>query len=292
MQSYDKEKLNELNEINYFSSIGRYEVALDKINHIMSFHPNDGYILFLRANCLINLEKYQDAIEDCKQAISFGYSADKCKYLLGQIHMILKRYVESEEYLLDALVENPNMSNAMATYGYLMFLTGHEKKAAKLLEEALKIEPDNETALHYCFYYHLAKGKHRNQIAVVEKLMSNSNSEITTLMKIGMMEYYRDHYKAASECFRQIFLLDPTDQKILKLLQRVQEEASILYFPQRIIAKLGGPAVIWVSVVITSFVLIKLNYIGTTLIILSVYFVLCIYMWLTPTLYKLFSKFK
>jgi len=288
----DLEFQKTLNEARHYYELGRYEQALAKLDHLLSISPNDGYILYLRAGCLFYLDRYDEAIDYCNQALTNGFSVTECSYLLGQILMATNRYAEAEECFLAALREDPQRADVMAAYGYLMLKTGYDKKARKLLEEAISVDPSDEVVLHYKFFYHLAKDKRGDQIEVLEKYLQSCDSEVRKLIKIGIMEAGSGNYKAARENFRQAFLLDPTDEHILSLIQDLEKSSSILYFPQRIIERIGGPAVIWLGMVVTLLILLGLGLSKAAGIAAIIYIVICIYSWVVPLLYNVIAKRK
>lgn len=290
--SYDYKFQKMMNEVHHYYEIGRYEQTIIIINQIMATKPNDSYLLYLRANCLLYLDQYLEAKDNCKQALTYGYSACECNYLLGLIYMNMSQYIQAEECYLEALRQNPQRADIVAVYGYLMLKTGHDKKSAKLMEEALKMDPQNETVLHYRFYYYLAKSKKEDQITVLEQYLQVSSSEIRNYIKFGMMEFENGNHKAAGENFKQAFLLDPTNNHILSILQSAEESASVLFLPQRIINKLGGPAVVWIAMIVIIMILQQMELSKLAVIVTIIYIGICVYTWITPILYKIILRNK
>lgn len=290
--SYDYEFEKILNEARYYYEIGRYEQTINKLDQLMALKPNDNYTLYLKASCLFHLNKYNEAEEYCKDALNYGFSICECNYLLGLIFMDSDKYIKAEECFLESLRENPHRADVIATYGYLMLNTGNDKKSAKLMEEALRIDSQNETVLHYRFYYYLAKNKREDQIEILEEYLQVANSEVTKFIKIGMMEFCSGNYKEARENFKQAFLLDPTNEHILSILQSAEEGSNILFLPQRIISRLGGPAVIWIAMIITVMILVKMKLSKAAGIVSMLYVAICIYTWVSRGVYKLITRKK
>lgn len=287
---YDYEFQKILNESRHYFDMGHYEQALAKLDQLLSASPNDDYILYLRAKCLFCLARYDEAIKYCNEALAGGFLAYECNYLLGLIFIEENRCVQAEECLLEALREQPQMADIMATYGYLMLKTGHDKKAVKLIEEALRMEPSNEVALQFKFYYQLAKNKRDDQVETLERYLRASDSEVRKLAQVGMMEAGRGNYKAARDNFKQAFLLDPTDRSVLSILQDTEKLSSILYLPHRIIGKIGGPAVVWGGMIVTLLILRGLGLLKAAGVIAVIYAVFCIYTWVMPILYRAIKK--
>ncbi|WP_371378727.1 tetratricopeptide repeat protein [Sporomusa aerivorans] len=290
--SYDIETRKIFNEAQHYYAMGRYEKALAKFDQLLSIHPNDNDVLYMRANSLFGLNRYDEAVDCCSQALANGFFAADCHYLLGKIFMETNRYVEAEEHFLEALRDNPERADIMATYGYLMLKTGHDKKARRLIENALSIDPSDEVVLQYHFYYHLAKNQRDDQVEALRRYLQTSDSEVRKLIQMGVMEYSSGNYKAARENFRQAYLLDPTDEHILSILKDLERSSSIFYFPQRMIERIGGPAVLWIGMVVFFLILQGLGFSKAIGIISVIYIVLCAYTWIMPLIYKAIQKLR
>jgi hypothetical protein len=109
-------------------------------------------------------------------------------------------------------------------------------------------------------------------------------------VKVGIIELLQDNYKAARENFIQAYILDPTNEEMLLVIEEIDKDYHPIFFPQRMISKIGGSAVVW----ITAFVIvIGLSHFGFSKLsfVFSVFYILlCIYSWLTPTIYQRFFK--
>lgn len=277
-------------EVLHYIQIGRYEQAQDSLVRLIGVDPNNGELLYLMACCCYGLEKSEDAFLYCSEALKNGFSAEDCNSLLGSIYIDLNRYVEAEQCMLEALRLNPQNASLLARYGYLMLKTGHEKKAKKLMEEALRIEPDDEEVLKYNFYYYLAKNKKTEQMEVLHQYFIYSNNEVRKLIHLGLANLFSKNYKSARENFREAFLLDPTNEAILELLRETDYNSNFLFLPQRIILKIGGPAVAWIAVMALLFILNTLKFDIAVVTVGLLWVTLCLYTWATPLIYKIFKK--
>lgn len=288
--SYDYlyEKL--LSEACHFIEIERFESALSKLDKILSDNPNDSAILYLRAQCLHNLNRYDEAKDCCDQALKSGYSICECNYLMADIFAETDKFVEAELRYIEALRLEPRRADIMASYGILMLETGHKSKAQQLLTEALKLDPDDEVVLHYNFYYHLIVNKKADQVEALKQYMKFAGNEQRKLINIGAMEYCNGNFKSAYENFRQAYLLDPTNEEILEILQIAEEESNLLYFPQRIINKIGGPIVLWIATIAIFIIFYLLHMYKAAIITAINYIILYAYMKITPILCKAIIK--
>lgn len=267
-------------------NLGRYERALELLQTALAENPENGSLLLLAASCYYGISQYDEAEKFCLEAMENG-EVDTASYaLLGRIYFQKNLFVESEKNFLESLRLNPNQASVLANYGYLMLATGHRQKAKRLIDEALRIDPEDETALHFAFYYYVVTNKKHDQTATLSKYWTVSDDEVPKLVKAGTVEMYNNNYKAARNYFREAFVLEPTDKDILKVLKELDREAHPLYLPQRIIRKLGGPIPVWIGFTVVLFGLRWLKFETAFLVWAVLYLVLCIATYITPSLYK------
>lgn len=289
---YDYDKDKSLNEILVYIEVGRYKEALERLRELLSQSPNDGKLLYLASCCYYYLGVYEEAIEYCHESLENQFSAEACHYLLGRIYMLVEQFVKSEEHFLESLGVNPVNPTALASYGILMLKTGHEKKATKLMDEAMRLDPENEVVLNSKFIYYIFKGNENAQINVLETYLNSASSEVRKLLNLGLYHMHYKRYSDARENFRQAFLLNPTDNNILSILEELDKASHWVFIPNRLIDKLGGPAVVWVTffsmMILTRYLLSPIYF----ALISSVYFIFAISTWISPLLYKAIIKFK
>lgn len=279
-----------LNQAIHYISLERFEKALSILNSLLSQSPNDGQLLYFKAYCHFQLDENDQAIELCKEAMDKGFSLEDCNELLGSIYMELDDYVQGEQFFLEALRLNPQNVEVLGKYSWIMLTTGHEEKAKKLLDEALALDPENEVALHYSFVYFLSKNKKAEQMDALIKYFEVSDAEVKKYLNLGLMEYFQGNSKEAREQFRQAFLLDPTNDDLLALLDTVSRESHPLFLPQRVVDRVGGPAVLWLGF-IGLFFLLKSLKLDILLIFVSLFYaIFCIYTWIAPLIAKFLIK--
>ncbi len=289
-QFTDCKDLANLEQITHYLQINRYQKAKELILSNLSHCPNNEKLLFMIAHTNYHLNEYKEAIDNCFDALNNGYTAEYVHGLLGDVYFKTNQYEKAETAYLESLSLKPNNPEVLASYGYLMFITGNEDKGHQLLNEAVRISPENEVVLHYIFYYYLAKGKKMQQLETLEKYMHSSDQEISKLMKIGITEIFKGKYKSAREHLRQAYLLDPTNEDILRLLNDVDRKSHFLFFPHRIVNKLGGAATIYIIFMLIILLLYYLKMNGLLVFVASFYIIFALSTWFNPLIYKIFFK--
>lgn len=277
-------------EIYHYYGIGRYEKVEVLAKKLLASDPSDIESLNILAETLFQLDRYDEAVETCRQALALGLNPAEGNELLGRIYLAMEAYAQSEECFLAALSENPEQASTLAAYGYLMLTTGHEDKATKLMEEALRLDSENPEILHYNFHFNLARGDKYLQLENLQQYMVVSSNEVRKLVNLGLFELHRNNYRQAREHLREAYLLDPTNEPILELLKAVEKDDHWLFWPHRLGERIGNPAIIWIGAIAIIVVLRWLGYEGVAGILSVGYFLWAVSTWITPALYKIFVR--
>ncbi|MDC0762535.1 tetratricopeptide repeat protein [Brevibacillus sp. AG] len=273
----------------HYYEMGRYEQAREQFKQVLAKNATHPRLLYMMAYCEYQLDNYEEAYELCTYAINEGLVTEYVYNTLGLILIQQKEWYEAEQAMLFALSLNPSEPSIIATYSFLMYETGHLKKARLLMEEAKRLDPMDSTVLQYQFYMCMIDGKKKEKHEALAGYMQGAEDDLYKLIKIGEEAYFRDDYKTAKEALVQAFMLDPTNSRVKELLDGIEKETHFLFFPNRIVRKLGGPIGSWVTSVGLILLAIYLYppAFGAILLFLLIFNV---YTWISGFVYKLFVK--
>lgn len=280
----------EIANINHLFSIERYGEAKKHIENLFSLNPHDATAFYYMAVVYYYQGDMSEARAFCEQALLNGYDEETSYHFIGTTYDHQKKYREAEEAYLKALELNPESGEIHASYGYMMLKAGFEEKAIALLEAALRLDPESERINQYVLQYYFAKSATEKQLHYIQKVMESGSSEMQKLLNLAIFHELKQEDKQAREYYRQAFLLDPTNEYLLYILDQYDEKVHPLFWAERIMKKLGGPAVIWVSFIV---IILALNYFKLYIplvIFAAVYILFCVYTWLAPLFYKLLVK--
>lgn len=292
---------NRLVQALHYEDINRFDKSNEILFEILSENPNDGKILLYIAQNYFNMEMYDRALEYCKQSLENGCDIEICNYLLGLTHMYLNCSVEAEKSFLEALRLNPQNAVTISAYSILMLRYGHEDKAIKLLDEAMRLDPTNKTVLHYKFIFYSIKENPNEQLSSLNSYMQYGDDEKNKLVKMGMYNINTNKHEEALENFRQAYLLDPTDEEILSIIENIERnnnfnstpntlEDKPLYLPIKFIDKIGGHAVVWIisAVLIMISITLRLDIMLTCVV--SIFIIYSIYAWVVSFIAKKYLR--
>ena len=100
---------------------------------------NQGYFDF-------NKGKYDDAIKHFENAIKSDPLAAVIHYNLGSTYLVIKEYIESINYLREAVILDPNLKEAYYNLALTQFRRGYRQEAKKAAQAALNIDRNYQLA--------------------------------------------------------------------------------------------------------------------------------------------------
>lgn len=270
----------------YYYELGKYEQAKRKFLEVLSHEPADEIALYYAASCAFYLEEIEEAETYAKAAVKSGTQKEICFALLGAICIEKKAYVKAEEWLLATLHENPQNAGVMAQYAYLMLQTGYEEKAKHLLAHAQYLGHDDETVLHYQYFFQRAYEQPMEQEETIRSYVRVAGNRVDKLVKLGLLALDKEAYREARAYFTQAYRMNPLDEHLVQVLERLDKLIHPMNWPERILLKTGGPSVWWIMLILCLYILAKLHWYSSLMAVGIFAILVCGYFWFSPFLYK------
>ena len=116
--------------------------CLDASNVSIKFKPNDPFNWHMRGGALIDLGRYDEAIESCNRAIEIKQDYYEVLSVKAEALNCLGRYDEAIESCNRAIEIKPNYYDARYNLGKALYGLGKYKKAVDEFDKAIKIKPN------------------------------------------------------------------------------------------------------------------------------------------------------
>lgn len=129
----------------------------DFINALIAFdkalesEPDNIEYLEAKATSLLRLRQYDEALENILKVIELNETDSSSYYIASVIYLAKKDFVNSQNYLTDAMLLDPSSKETYYTQGVLMLQTNQYNEAVRYFDIATQKDPDNTP-------YHYAKG--------------------------------------------------------------------------------------------------------------------------------------
>ncbi|MBI1921176.1 MAG: tetratricopeptide repeat protein [Geobacter sp.] len=149
---------------------GEYDQAFDVCAEMINRYPDRPYPYKLKADCLMQMQKYQEAIEFYKKshdaAVRSGEESELDSQAfteMGEAYTKLKRTDEAITAYKQALRHKPHDVNALFNLQYLYRREGKYEEAYAAIKEILRLQPNHAGAQRLVSYMerNVAAGKSR-----------------------------------------------------------------------------------------------------------------------------------
>lgn len=242
-------------------ALGQYKEADTYFDNAIKLNPNLIHVWYQKALNLITLKQYDEANSCLDKAINIDPSLDTLWFTKGKLLTDLNRFNESIEYLNKAIELNPKYLSAYNTKGIALTELGKYDDAIECFDEVLFLDPTNSQALQLMGYLCLVGLKDYNQaikyIKVAIKFDPDNSMNWNNLgdayLNIGEYEmaleccekarlldsnnfrawfttaeaYYElKQYENAMEYVTKAKELNPTDNDLLKFMDKLKEKLS------------------------------------------------------------------
>lgn len=264
MEHVDAERTTHFHLGRHYFSMGRYTEA--KSNFLEAILEKEELeTLTYLALCCLELEQLDESEDFCRKAITLHFGSSLVYMILGVIYYMQKKYVESEQAFLRSLEIEPTNAEALARYAHLMLLTGYDQKAHELLKEALSIDPQNPSALHFKLEYETVNRREKERKKTEIDYIEAETEEVDKLVHLANLALQKKRYREAREYLRQAIALDPLNQNVLNVLLQVDRILHPLYwFNRSLYTPLG--ILIWIAMAALLVVLFQLRHWDTSLL--------------------------
>jgi tetratricopeptide (TPR) repeat protein len=138
-------------ELYYFAGTayhlqGKNEVALGKLNRAVDMKNNFLEAYQVRSVVLIELERYQEALEDCQKCLKI--KEDEQGYFnLGQVYEKLNMYQEAEIAYRNSIDENSKLVETHFSLADLLYRRDNFSGAYASVTEVLALDPDHRKGM-------------------------------------------------------------------------------------------------------------------------------------------------
>ena len=136
-------KKDELKKISILISTKNYSDAISKAKILIERFPNDYVFYNILSVSLMNIEKYEEALEVLNKAIKLDKNNIHILNNLGLVHGYLSNYKKATEYYDRVLKVKPNFLNTLINKAQLKEKLNLNNDAVKILKTAINYYPDD-----------------------------------------------------------------------------------------------------------------------------------------------------
>ena len=175
-----------------------YQNALNQFNAAISIEPLDEEIYYLRANVLVALERFKEALEDLDKTLKLNSQYEKAYYVKGVVLSKLGEQEKAAECFSKVLEINPDNADVKGMFAYN---SGNYQESVEYFSKILTQYPQDVDIICYMgdALYNLGKYQEAlEQFSNVEKIIPNLS---TALYGQGLVNYKLKNYNSAYTFF-------------------------------------------------------------------------------------------
>ena len=268
----------------------RIDAARALLANVLPSYPDSLHILYYAA-----WTEFLDDQEDAaKQIIGRMLELEPehygARYLLVRIHEHLHEFPQAELVVTALLREYPEEVELYAVYARIMLATNQFERAGRLADEALRRDPDNESALNTAVLTTFINSPGEQTREQLAKLVAEHPEQMQTTLRVVQLLIAEGRHDEAYALTRELVQMDPSNQALVQLATDLKVSSHWSMKPMWPMRKWGwgGSIAIWLIVValVRIPVLESVGLQDFTGPIVAVFLVYVVYSWVWPWLFK------
>ena len=251
-------------------------------------NPDDEALLHRAALVEYLDDDYDGALETVRLVLRKAPSHYGAKVLYAALLEETSELAQAEEIWLGLIREFPRDADCYASYAGLMLRTLNLDKARRLAAEALRLEPQNESALFALAMTDLIAGKRGAHSHHLEALIREHPEHVRTTLTLITALHDRHDRKGALRLAQELLRSRPTDDSVVDLVRELQVEnhwSMLPLYPMRRWG-LAGAGAAWGTAVFGLNVLRELVSAIVFAALLVAWLLYVVYSWVWPGLLK------
>jgi len=239
----------------------------------------------VRARALVRLDRHADAIRAVEQGLAIDGNDPNLLALLAACRAETGDLAGAERALLTALRGRPEDPWLLSQYALLAARGRQFDKAAKLLDEAHRLAPEDETVMRRRLVLAYLRGDHSEAARQGKALLEQDPEAEYGHYVLGHIASERGRYREADRRFAAAVSIDPAESSYVESLRDIRFRSHPLLWPIRPLARFG-PAKVWMAAIGVVYGLNLAGFSRASFTVAMVYLGLCVYSWVVPPLLR------
>lgn len=280
-------------KIQHLIDINRHVQAKQLTRDGLSEAPSDTNLLYyLSLICLIE-ENHEEGVLAANSGLAIAPDDEDLRYMLFKHLEALREFADAELLIIELIQHNPRESTYLADYAQLMLYSFNGNKARELVNEALRIAPNNKSALLIEALIDITQGQLKEAELTLQALIKDDpqSEQVLHFLLIQLVEKKRN--RAALVLAQELLRSNPLDKELVDLIIELRTATHWSAMPLWPLQQLGlvGTFLLWASFI----VLIIINrFIEWPHFIFVVYAYLgyCLFSWIHEPIVKRIIKWQ
>jgi predicted Zn-dependent protease len=265
----------------------RTQMARRLLEGALAQHPHHRGVLLQAARADLQDDRTASARSLLSHLLQADPSDPTARLMMAETEMDAGDLAAAEVLLLGLLREAPREPVYFACYSRVMLRALYIDKASRLADEALRLSPHSETALHARALCDIVAGRHGRHSGATVRLLLDHPDDQHTLGLIVVSLIHANRPREALALARQLLRAQPDDGHLLSVVKALRADQHWTLWPLRPLQRWGwgGSVALWGGLLVVSQVVARTApAYGTALSTTWLAFV--IYSWAWPPLLR------
>lgn len=192
-----------LKQADLVSLAGNDEKALQLLSELEKKHPGEPEIYILKGNIFLDIEQYQQAIENFEIAIDYTDLQEEIYVNLAFAYRQLNNLAKAEECVLKAVEVSLDGLTAFEEFVDFYFITGQSKRGIMKAEEMIDRDPYNLMAWYALGNLHLRNNNLQKAIESYEFCMAIDEDFLNAVIQLASAYMATEQYEKAIELYKR-----------------------------------------------------------------------------------------
>ena len=216
----------------------RPELALRELAQLSAAEATSQMAFKIRTAALLNLKRWEPAIEAARQGLAQGPDADLFADLGGALNEV-GDHDEAEQVLWQGLGLDPHNVRLLCFYANNCLRTDRLGDAGEFIRKAAAVDPHGSLVYAVRIQVALAEGRKRQAQRISEEYLAEYPEEARAHLMHGAVAGRRGRLTAAYAALRHAVAHNPSDQAVAEAAGRTRMLTHPLLVPMRPLFRLG-----------------------------------------------------
>ncbi len=197
----------------------QWDAALRNCDEALALNPNAIGTRYLKAHILYDSDKYPEALVELKKVLELNQFHEDALQLAGYISATQGDDENALKYYSQYLELNPGSAAVRMKIAYDLAQAGDPRGAMQLIQEGLKVDPENVDLLEQFGGFAFAAGNNANSAAAADSTQDNSAADSTQdhSASTTISPEAADYYRQAIDAYKKVFAAKGADTPVSEL---------------------------------------------------------------------------
>ena len=197
-----------------YSAQGKHEEAQRVIDSEIAKRPGSAELRAMSAGVARAAKQYDRAIADYNRLLEINPNSAQIHIALGNVLYDAKRYGDAELHFRQARMLQPKSVDPALRLALLLGELGRQEETVALLDEVLKLAPENPVALNNMAYLLSAQPASLDTaLTLAERAIGRAPGNATILDTLGWIYLKKNHSDKAVEVYQELVTTYPNNAK-------------------------------------------------------------------------------